>query len=162
MEKKLGKKKEMPYEKGFEIKIPSGSDLPERMKKISALTGLSDYELLQKWLVQEESALNASRYYAETIQSNLRQNIAEQLRTLLQEFRGTAKPKAAKEPQETKEAKPEETGEYRQTLLKRIQDMKNEGMSFVKIADQFNQEGVATVSGTGKWYPSSVFHLLTK
>jgi hypothetical protein len=152
----MRKKKESPYEKGFEMKIPSGSDLPERMKRISDLTGLSDYELVQKWLIQEESALNASRYYVETIQSKLEQNITEQLRSVLYEFQKTAKPKAMKE------MKAENPGDYRQMLLKRIQDMKDEGMSFVKIADQFNREGVSTVSGTGKWYPSSVFQLLTK
>ena len=152
----MGKKKGKPFEKSFEIKIPSGSDLPERMERISGLTGLSDYELLQKWIVQEESVLNASRYYAETMQAKLQQNFTEQLRSVLHEFQKTGKPKAAKE------TKPEKSEDYRQTLLERIQNMRDEGTSFVKIADQFNQEGVPTVSGIGKWYASSVFHLFAK
>jgi hypothetical protein len=40
--------------------------------------------------------------------------------------------------------------------------MKEQGMSSVKIAEQFNKEGVMTVSGTGKWYSSSVFQFLAK
>jgi hypothetical protein len=134
------------------------------MKKISELTGLPDYELLQKWLAQEESALNISRYYAETIQSRLKQDVAEQLRVLLGELQKTGKPEkpeAAKAAKTTKnEKKTEGPEEYRQTILQRARAMKDEGISFVKIAAQFNNEGVATVSGTGKWYPSSVFQLL--
>jgi transcriptional regulator of heat shock response len=155
----MRKKKEKQSEKDFEIKIPSDSDLPERIKRISGLTGLSDYELVQKWLVQEESVLNTSRYYVETIQSRLQENFTEQLRSVLREFQKTVKPKAVKE---TKETKPEKPENYRQTLSQRIQNMRDEGMSFVKIADQLNQEGVSTVSGSGKWYASSVFQLLAK
>jgi hypothetical protein len=158
----MGKKKGKPFGKIFEIKIPSDSGLPERMEKISGLTGLSDYELLQKWIVQEESVLNASRYYAETMQAKLQQNFTEQLRSVLHEFQKTGKPKATKETKAAKETKPEKSEDYRQTLLERIQNMRDEGTSFVKIADQFNQEGVPTVSGIGKWYASSVFHLFAK
>jgi hypothetical protein len=152
----MGKKKGRPSGKNFEIKIPSDSGLPARMEKISSLTGLSNYELLQKWLVQEESVLNVSRYYVETTQAKLQQNFAEQLRSVLHEFKKTPQSKAAIE------TTPEKSQDDRQTLLQRIQNMRDEGMSFVKIADQLNQEGVSTVSGSGKWYASSVFQLLAK
>jgi hypothetical protein len=155
------KKKEKPSEESFKIKLPSGSDLPKRMERISDLTGLSNYELVQKWLVQEESLLNASsRYYVETMQSKFQESFTEQLRSLLREFRKADKP--AGKPETEKKTKPEKSKDYRQTLSQKIQKLRDEGMSFVKIAERFNQEGVSTLSGSGKWYASSVFQLLAK
>ena len=158
----LGKKKGKPFGKIFEIKIPSGSGLPERLERISGLTGLSDYELLQKWIVHEESVLNASRYYAETMQAKLQQNFTEQLRSVSYELQKRGELQKTGKPKAAKEMKPEKSEDYRQTLSQRIQNMRDEGTSFVKIADQLNQEGVPTVSGIGKWYASSVFQLFAK
>ena len=49
---------------------------------------------------------------------------------------------------------------YRKTLIKRAQKLKKEGMTLKKIAETFNEEKVATMSGTGNWYPSSIANLL--
>jgi hypothetical protein len=45
-------------------------------------------------------------------------------------------------------------------LKRNAKKLKKEGMSQQKIAETFNEEKVATVSGTGKWYSSSINTLL--
>ncbi len=49
---------------------------------------------------------------------------------------------------------------HRELVLKRIATMKNkEGLSFKGIATAFNDEGLATMSGKGKWHGRSVSKL---
>jgi len=49
---------------------------------------------------------------------------------------------------------------YRKALVKRARKLKKEDMTLKKIAETFNEEKVVTVSGTGKWYSSSIAILL--
>ncbi|MDR1977255.1 MAG: recombinase family protein [Synergistaceae bacterium] len=161
----VNKKKAIPRQEdfkqeNFKIEIPSGSDLPERIKRVSTLTGLSNYELLRKWLAQEESTLNTSCYYAEMIQSQL-QNMTEQLRDLLGKSPRSATGKTVIEKPMQKAALEDPEG-HRRMLLEKMQSMKAAGMSLLKIAEQLNEEGVATISGTGKWYASTVSMFWTK
>jgi hypothetical protein len=65
--------------------------------------------------------------------------------------------------------KPDETSksdsdrlEYREVLVEKAEKLKNEGMSLVRIADIFNEEKLSTLSGNGKWYPSSIGMLLKR
>ena len=96
------------------------------------------------------------------MQAKLQQNFTEQLRSVSYELQKRGELQKTGKPKAAKEMKPEKSEDYRQTLSQRIQNMRDEGTSFVKIADQLNQEGVPTVSGIGKWYASSVFQLFAK
>jgi hypothetical protein len=139
--------------KMINIEVPVNSDLPAKLENVSAQTRLSYYELLEKWLFLEEreNQVNAKHREEEflkwTRQFEARlDDIQSQLFALW------------KKPEE--EGGPSEQ-DYRRVLLQRIRNLRNEGMSFVKISEQFNKEGVPTVSGTGKWYPSSISQFLT-
>lgn len=47
------KKDDAASESGFEIRIPLESSLlADKLRKISKATGLSDQELLQKWVIE--------------------------------------------------------------------------------------------------------------
>ena len=180
------RKKEDMNDESFDTKIPLNSGLLKRVKRVSELTGLSYPELLQRWLSQEENTISASRCYAETIRAQLKQGLAEQLRDLFHELheevigkiKNEDKGKEGKEIKEVKEVKEikedkegkegkedkksDKLAEYRVMLVKKIQGMRDRGISFGGIAKQFNEEGVATLSGIGKWYPSSVFQFFAK
>jgi intein-encoded DNA endonuclease-like protein len=52
--------------------------------------------------------------------------------------------------------------DYRKTLVKKTKKLKKEGMTLKQIAETFNDEKVLTLSGTGKWYASSINNLLSK
>jgi DNA invertase Pin-like site-specific DNA recombinase len=40
-------------------------------------------------------------------------------------------------------------------VVARIRELRNEGLSFAKIADRLNSQGVPTAQGGARWYPSS-------
>ena len=150
-----GKKQESVSD--FEILVPLESDLPGRLRKVSEATGLADCELLEKWLTQEESNLHTLRYYAEK-QSRLKHDSPDVPGDVLEQPLEIQKQQAQ---EESEESPGSDSGQdYRQTLSQKIQDMREEGMTYAKIAAQFNEEGVATISGTGKWYPSTISQLL--
>jgi hypothetical protein len=153
-----GKKQENAS--GFEIQVPRDSDLPVRLQRISEATGFSDHELLGKWLTQEESNLHALQHYVES-HVRLPHDSPGPLNSVPQQPQKLSK-KQPQTQEESEESTESDTGQdYRQTLLQRIQGMREKGMTYSKIASQFNEEGVATVSGTGKWYPSTISQLLS-
>jgi hypothetical protein len=142
----------MAVKKQEEIRIPMNSGLAARLQKVSEATGLSDCELLEKWLTQEESNLYALQRFVES-QLRLKHDSTDTLSNVSC---------PSQDQEESEEPIGSDPGQdYRQTLLQRIQDMREEGMTYSKIAAQFNEEGVATVSGTGKWYPSTISQLLS-
>jgi hypothetical protein len=145
---------------GLEIIIPLDSDLPARLQKVSEATGLSDRELLEKWLTQEEGNLHALQHYVES-QLRLKNDSSAPLSGMPRRVQEPPQeqPRSQGESEESITESDSEQG-YRQALLQRIHDMREEGMTYSKIAAQFNEEGVVTVSGTGKWYPSSISQLL--
>jgi hypothetical protein len=154
-----GKKKEdITHTSDFEMRIPLGSDLAHRLRKISEMTGLSDHELLQKWIVQEESNLHVLQHYAEGIQLKLKHDLAGCLDGPPQ--RNQNDQQESLETNEELEEGSDQKQDYRQLLLQRIQDMRQQGITLSKIATQFNEEEVPTISGTGKWYSSSISQLL--
>ena len=121
------------------IELPIDSDLLLRMEKISEQTGLSCLSLFQKWVLQEESMIGLMRY---------------------------GKGQTAKKVEVGKKTSQRQTSDktvdlnYRKTLAKRAKKLKKEGMTLKKIAEIFNEEKVATVSGIGKWYTSSIAWLM--
>ena len=125
----------------IKLELPFDSDLLLRMEKISEQTGLSSLSLLQKWILQEESLIG-----------------------VIQRNKETAPKRAKARPDVSKSSKAVQPGpgnpEYRKTLVKRALKLKKEGMTLKKVAETFNDEKVPTVSGTGKWYSSSINNLL--
>jgi len=47
-------------------------------------------------------------------------------------------------------------------LLTRLRAMRHDGVSFQAIADQFNAEGIPTLSGKGRWQKGTIGNLLGK
>ena len=121
-----------------------------RIKKIVEETGLSPSALFLKWVLQEESLMGMMRQRSKPVEKPLK-----------------TQPKASQQKSTTNQGKSEEivpiasgNSEYRKTLAQKAQKLKKEGMSLKKIAEIFNEEKVATVSGTGKWFASSIANLL--
>jgi DNA-binding transcriptional MerR regulator len=135
--------------------VPSSSDLPERIQDVSERTGLSYSKLLQKWLTQEENVVGSKRREDDLLKWT--RNIENQLNDLqrrMLELQG--KPAGDEDP----ESERHDNQVYRQALLERIKSLRDEGTTLKKIAEQFNSEGVSTLTGTGQWYASSISHIL--
>jgi hypothetical protein len=143
------KKEDVTHAGDTVMEIFLDNSLLDKLRKISEATGLSNQELFQKWITQEESVLHVLEYYVD------QQNKVP---------RPVEKPQQKsspvhEEPEESTES--DQTQNYRKTLLEKILDLKKQGMPTTKIAAQFNEEGIATISGVGKWYPSSITHILS-
>ena len=132
------------------LEIPSNSDLPLRVEKISEQTGLSPLNLFLKWVLQEEFLIG------------LMQRNKEQLAEQPEPSPNVATRKNRATQRKRAEAVPSDPGslDYRETLVKKAKQLKKEGMTLKKIAETFNDEKISTVSWTGKWYASSVNNLL--
>ena len=121
-----------------------------RIMKIVEKTGLSPTDLVLKWVLQEESLIGI-------IQAGKDQTV-NQPKTAADipvQKTVTTKKKAAK----GDSIAPKSQG-YRKELVKRVEKLKKQGITLKKIADTFNDEKVLTVSGTGKWYASSINNLM--
>ena len=133
------------------LEVPLSSDLPSRIEKISEQTGLSLFNLFQKWVLQEESMIELVQRGKERTITNIgsQQDSDPLLNPDVQESK------------ETLEVNPNDGQNYRKMLLKRAIKLKKEGTTLKTIAETFNSENLPTVSGTGKWYSSSVAWLLS-
>ena len=121
-----------------------------RLKNIVEQTGLSPSNLAHKWILQEETLIGLMQRSKEpmTEQAETRPDTDPQKNTAAQKKRAdTILPDPGKP-------------SYRKTLIKKAQKLKKGGMTLKKIAETFNEEKVLTVSGTGKWYSSSIAILL--
>jgi hypothetical protein len=147
----MAKKKNAENQAGtILLEVPTDSDLPVRIEKILEQTGLSSLSLFQKWVLQEESLIG--------VLQTTKERLSE---------RDGVRPVAPRP--EAPAAQEEDTGadtpapnglDYRKNLVKRATKLKKEGITLKKIAEIFNEEKVPTVSGTGKWYASSITNLL--
>ena len=129
------------------LETPLDSDLSLRLENISKQTGLSHFDLIQKWILQEEFliGLYGNRRTVEKTKPP-RKGVSQ---------------KAAGVKEQKNAAQTDSEGmAYRKTLVKRIKKLKKEGMTLNKIATTFNNENVATLSGKGKWYSHSINILL--
>ena len=135
------KKKMKDQPKTILMEVPPGSDLLNRLEKISEQTGVSFLNLLQKWILQEESLIG-----------------------VIQRSKEPVPKRAEAHPTVSKNATTDQPGlgkpEYRKMLVKKAMKLKKEGVTLKKIAETFNDEKIPTVSGTGKWYSSSINNLL--
>jgi hypothetical protein len=135
-----------------EISIDGG--LLSRIEKISEQTGLNTSNLLQKWILQEESLIGLMRNGEgqTTEKGELRPDASLQQNSDAPDVQEQEK----EEPAEAGPASPK----YRKTLLKRALKLKEKGTALVKIAEIFNEEKLTTISGKGKWHGSSITLLL--
>ena len=132
------------------LKVQTGSDLSVRLEKISGQTGLSPMSLLQKWILQEETQIGLMQRSKEPKAKRAGKNS------------DVTPQKSTAAPKKRAKANPSESGNtnYRKTLVKRVTELKKSGISLKKIAETLNEEKVATMSGTGKWYPSTISNFL--
>jgi hypothetical protein len=133
------------------LEVPTDSDLPARIEKISEQTGLSPLNLFQKWVLQEESLIGV-------LQSN-KERLSDQTEACPDV--SLEKIPAAREEDTEADAPAPNGPDDRKRLLKRAIKLRKEGMTLKRIAETFNEEKVPTMSGTGKWYASSVTNLLS-
>jgi hypothetical protein len=130
------------------VEVPSGSDLPERMKDVSEYTGLSYVGLLQKWLAREEDLIAILQRREEGFLKRVEAQMND------------SKTKNSAPTEEYALEQEENGGNYRQKVIQRITDLREQGMTFSGIARLFNEEGFSTVSGSGKWHSASISQLL--
>jgi hypothetical protein len=48
----------------------------------------------------------------------------------------------------------------REKALKRIEDLRKQGLGYRRIAERLNAEGIPTLSGRGQWHKGSVWKLM--
>ena len=123
------------------LEVPLDSDLPLRLEKISEQTGLSFFNLLQKWVLQEEALIGIVLCGKDPARQRIE-----------------AHPSVSKRA-EVPLPEPSDPN-YRKILIRRALKLKKRGMTLKNMAEKFNNEKVPTVSGTGKWYSSSISNLL--
>ena len=119
--------------------------------QIVAETGLSPSELIQKWILQEKTILGFLRLKNEPAEKQAKiqqQNSSHKSTPVSKERAAIALPDPS-------------SPDYRKALVKMAKKLKEEGMTLKKIADTFNDEKIPTVSGTGKWYSTSINNLLS-
>jgi transposase-like protein len=139
------------------LEVPTASDLPSRIERISEQTGLSFLNIIQKWVLQEESLIGLmQRGRNQTRVQTATEQIAVRKNTSLQEDSDVRK-----QMQEELLEVSFDSPNYRKMLVKRAKKLRKGGMSSAKIAELFNEEKISTVTGKGKWYSSSVLWILS-
>jgi hypothetical protein len=128
------------------LEIPF-SDLSARLQKISEQTGLSSHNLLQKWILQEESLIGLMQHGQRGQEQ--KGHTAEQEKALPEVSQQPVP--ASRRREETQEAGSHGGANYRKTLIERAMKLKKEGMTLAQIAEVFNDENIQTLSGKGKW-----------
>jgi len=149
------RKKAEHQTKAITVNAPKGSDLQLRLEKLSKRTGLSCFDMLQKWVLQEEFmiALMQRGNKPPAAQTKTASKVApKKTKTSGVEEQGKAS-------STDKKSSPKNAA-YRKSLAAKIKKLKKEGTTLKKIAEIFNNEKVPTVSGSGKWYTSSISWLL--
>ena len=122
-----------------------------RIMKIVGQTGLSPTDLVLKWVLQEESLIGLIQAGKDKTAKPPKTAADAPVQKTI-----TAKKKGAKDV-----TLGHKSPGYRNELVKKAQKLKKEGMTLKKIAETFNNGKVSTISGTGKWYSSSVANLLS-
>jgi hypothetical protein len=149
--------------KPTEAVSPSGisinSDLSSRLQKISEQTGLTSRNLLQKWILQEESLIGLMRHGQRGKEQKAQKGqTAEQKETRTKISRQPIS--ASRKRKEAQKADSHDSENHRKMLIQRVTKLKKEGMTLAQIAEALNAENLQTMSGKGKWYPSSLTRLL--
>ncbi|MDR1979906.1 MAG: hypothetical protein LBQ42_14330 [Synergistaceae bacterium] len=154
------RKKKKSLVKAANLEIPK--DLQDRVQNILERTKLSYQELLQKWLTQEENPIDPICSGDEDFMNmKWKKNVDAQLNDFRRQLSALVGPPAVDLPVPAEnEASGKE--EYRRTILDKIRVLREQRVTYTDIARQFNSDGVATLSGTGKWYASTISQILSK
>jgi hypothetical protein len=121
-------------------------ELAFRIMNIAGQTGISPPDIILKWVLQEESWIGLNKISkGEAKQSKMAVD-----KTVQKSKNGKDVSSAHNKPIKFNAL----------LTLKTAVALKKKGMSHKKIADSFNEKNIPTVSGTGKWYASSVSNLL--
>jgi hypothetical protein len=163
------------------IRLSPNSDLADRMKALAKRAALPYSALLEKWIETEESEPRARGRGAVKSEAKWKDEVDRQISRLQSQVAALeGKPASRSKASETSKAprgkmksgrkargRPgteisENLSETQRELLQKIGDLRREGLPYSKIADRLNSEGVATISGSGKWYPSSISTFLQK
>jgi hypothetical protein len=165
------RKQEKQQEKTISIIVDAPADraLPDRLKNVAVRTNLSYCALLHKWLSQEENAIELRNRNEEHRQWE--RNIEAQLNFLQQQIQrliysqgrgGPVKRASSAEPSARGGAALRPKKQDIKELLEKIGELKRQGLSLKRIAERFNDDGLKTITGKGKWLPSSVSYCLRK
>ena len=136
-------KKDRPEKEHWKPLI--SDELLFRIMNIAGQTGVSPPDIILKWVLQEESWIGL-------IQNGQGQTTTQPVTAVNNTVQ---KEKAAKD-----EPLDHKSPGYRKELMKKAETLKKKGMAYKKIAETFNDEKTPTLSGTGKWYASSINNLL--
>jgi hypothetical protein len=165
------RKKNAPdTEQTLTISLPASSDLPERFRRLSEETGAEPHDLIEKWLDLEEKLSSVQRCLQDMVFSRWRLNVEAQAAELNKEF--LQSDDAANEKEIRPQKKPvspktktrvvaPETG-LGETVLKKVEALKAQGMTLRAIAQSLNTDRVPTLSGRGEWYASTLSRFLSK
>jgi hypothetical protein len=116
--------------------------------KIIEYTNLSYRGLLEKWLHQEEASIEAARLAGEEILKRAEERVAALEKKVLRLEGKTVRAEASEKAQD------------RKMLVSQALSLRKSGKTYKQIAELFNEEKAPTMSGRGKWSPSSVIYLL--
>ena len=117
------------------------ADLLNRIRNIAEQTGISTSDLFLKWVLQEESWIGLNK-------TGKGHQVNQQSKTV------------GKPAQKTKTGKNLASPGNKKEMVRKATILVKNGMTHAKIAQTFNEQNVPTVSGTGKWYASSITNLL--
>jgi len=126
------------------IEIPPESQAVKRLQSVSEQVQLTYYELLLKWLDDEEKAIQMQRDTKDL--SGWQKNLETQLNKIAELLRGKT---PGDEISDSETCAPSEK-DYRQQVIEKIQNLREQGLTYSKIAAQFNADGVVTMSDKGK------------
>jgi hypothetical protein len=130
------------------LQIPSDSTIQDRIIKVMQYTNLSYRGLLEKWLRQEESSLEVAKHTEEEILKRIKTRVDILEKQVLQLGERLSRP-----------GKPSKAA-YKKSLVFQVLCMRKADKTYKQIAEFFNKEGTHTLSGRGKWSPTSVKQLL--
>jgi hypothetical protein len=130
------------------LQVPPDTTLPDRLIKVIQYTNLSFRGLLEKWLHQEETSIEATKLAQEEILKQVETRVAILEKKVL---RLEGKDMRREDPNKA---------QYKRMLVSQILSFRKAGKTYKQIADLFNEEGTHTVSGRGKWTTTSIMQLL--
>jgi hypothetical protein len=130
------------------LQIPPDSNLPDRIIEVIQYTSLSYRGLLEKWLHQEEASIEAAKRAEEEISKRVEERVAILEKKVL---RLEGKDMRWEDPSRA---------QHKRMLVSQVLSFRKAGKTYKQIADLFNEEGMHTISGRGKWSTTSIQQLL--
>jgi hypothetical protein len=156
-----------------QYKGPQRRNIPDRRKREADSPAQTESlqaikEILKSMLENQKSMTEAIeiRNRTEVQKANAIEKIASMLEALVPRADASACPPAPPEAQPTAPIPPEAEAAGSEAVAEDaasiICRMRNEGLSYAKIAEHLEAEGIPTVSGKGKWRGQSVQRVFQK